>query len=128
MSTSLLVRVLLADDHAVVRAGIRSAAADTLTALDYLKSDFDGGLALYSSDGNLHASTGQRIVSSNAELTRLLAHMSSEPVLSSPFIDPAGHNVFLLVGMSIDPTTIAVGALWATVKSGRNFSNILRSP
>src|SRR4030095_14944688 len=68
-----------------------------------LLTDFDGGLAYLSLDGNLITSTGsselwKRIAQNPAPITSV---STPEPVFSSPFLDPCSNRLFVIVSAVI---------------------------
>lgn len=72
-----------------------------LTSSKDLTSDFDGGMAFFSLDGKLIASTDadglwDRVVS-NAENILMASPSNPGPFLSSPFIDPSTRQTFVIV-------------------------------
>ncbi len=66
-----------------------------------LTSDFDGGMAFLSLDGNLIASTesdGLRSwVASNSQNILLDSSPDSDPIISSPFVDPTSKKTLVII-------------------------------
>ncbi len=97
-----------------LRLSDRVLPAEVLATSRFLLPDFDGGLAFYTANGTLLASSGNTWVTSGRNLTDLLNRATLQSVFSSPLTDSTTGEVFMLIAASTDRTTIAVGAFSIT--------------
>ncbi len=92
--------------RAATIALLASSSEETNLNLDLI-SDFDGGIAIFSSDGQLIESTSPTWetlqnelwdwVSLNAPTLSLASPSSPEPVFSSPYLDPNAKRFFVII-------------------------------
>lgn len=93
------------------RASDGIAPAQILSTSDFLRADFDGGLAFFTPDGNLLTSDRASAFESEPEgLQTLLSQSSDQPKFSSAMIDPASGAAVVLVSAMSNRQSIAVGA------------------
>jgi signal transduction histidine kinase len=105
-----------------IQAARATAINSVLADYAYLLADFDGGLALFTPEGEWLASTGPAKDWSARPLNELLSQISakSEPRFSAVFADPASGGVMLMVAAvaaadpSATPAPIVVGAFSPT--------------
>lgn len=99
--SNLVMLAELSDDHSSIRT------------TDDLASDFDGGLAYLDEDRRILVTTlsldlWKRVTQNKIELA---SSTDSEPVFSSPFLDPGSNRLFVIVSQMIpSQNVIVVGA------------------
>ena len=87
-----------------------------------LLTDFDGSLAYFALDGNFIASTGsselwKRIAQNQVPITSV---SSTEPVFSSPFLDPVSNRLFVIVSAVIPSRDRIVAGAFSPETLARN--------
>jgi signal transduction histidine kinase len=98
-------------------------------------TDFDGGLAILDSDGNLIASTNPPLgapqnglwnwVEANQEPLSLASSLDPGPVISSPFLHPNSKRTFVIISAySSERAVIAAGAFSPETLAANTLSTI----
>lgn len=124
-------RMVTVSNLALVAGSVEGLEFEKLLAANALGTDFDGGLALLDSNGNLIAATNQNgfwdWVARNAQSLSLAsssdtstlrqtqggASLSTSPgtVVSGPFVDPSSQRTFVIISAYSSPRgVIAAGA------------------
>ena len=94
-----------------------------LSASDYLLPDFDGGLAIFAPDGSLQAATGTRRGLNGVGLTDVLRRAGNLPIFSTPLLDSTTGEYWVLVAVTGERDSIAVGAFSATALIRRTLAD-----
>jgi two-component system sensor histidine kinase UhpB len=109
------------------RASIISMLSGENSANADLLSDFDGGVAYFNSDGSSKTAADSALwkwVAQNGENLPLASSTHPEVVFSSPFIDPASKNFFVVVSIYSPARRMTVaGAFTPASLAAETFSS-----
>lgn len=86
--------------------------SEILSAADYLLMDFEGGLAIYSANGDLLAARGEQSIPKNMVL-QVISQFNGEPTFSRPFANTTTNEQFMLA-MHRDSGIVVVGSFSVT--------------
>lgn len=89
-----------------------TSPADALVASQYMLHDFDGGLAVFSTKGDLLASRGDQIIPKNMALN-LIPNLANEPIFSDTFTENTSDDRFMLA-MYRNADVVVVGSFSVT--------------
>lgn len=98
----------------VVNSEADFSFGDLAKADEDFKTDFDGGLAYFDDSGQIVATTNQNgpwgWVAQNKTDLVLASSSSTEPVFSSPFLDPSSNHTFVLISTHTPRGLVLAGA------------------
>lgn len=110
-------------------AAAGQSPADVLAAADFLLPDFDGGLALVTSQGRLLGAktpTGEPALLSGDAMAQLVNHAGTEPFFSAPTVDARTGATLVWVAAS-KGDTVAIGAFSPALLAQRTLAETFAS-
>lgn len=112
-----------------LRVAVSSSPEGVLADYDFLLPDFEGGLALFATDGTVLAASNAPEAWRDRPIAELLPQMAgqAEPQFSPAFTDPASGQVAILVASAQQNGPIAVGTFFPASLGRRALAGIVRS-
>lgn len=102
----------LASVHSLAVQSPTATPSEILSAADFLLTDFEGGLAVYSAKGNLLATRGEQLIPQDVVL-QVIPQFNGEPTFSLPFANVTTNEQFMLA-MHRDAEIVVVGSFSVT--------------